>query len=54
MARKHASAEVAEGVYQIPNSLHADSMQQTRNKLMWRTNAGITTRFLIRDADTQF
>jgi len=29
-------------------------MQQTRNKLMWRTNAGITTRFLIREADTQF
>jgi hypothetical protein len=29
-------------------------MQHARNRLMWRTDAGITVRFLIRDADTQF
>lgn len=41
---------MAEEVYQVPNSLHAAPVQHDRNRKMWRTDAGITVRLLIRDA----
>lgn len=42
--------QVAEEVYQVPNSLHSAPVQHVRNRLMWRTDAGITARLLIGDA----